>query len=73
MSPLRGSTGGHGGAHCAGLLRLGGATPCPRSGDRRRRPLASGPGSIHGPERDGMGRRHLLLRSSHASEGGGGT
>ena len=55
------------------MPRLGGIPPCPRGGYRRRRTLASGPGGSHGPEQGGMGCSHLLLRSSHAGEGGGGT
>ena len=62
-----------GGAHGGGVPCLGGAPPCPRGGDRRRRPLAPRTGRSHGARRPGgVGGRHLLLRSSDASEGGGG-
>ncbi|PZC87347.1 hypothetical protein B5X24_HaOG201583 [Helicoverpa armigera] len=64
---------GHGGPHSPGVPCVGRAPPGTRRGFRRRRPLASGPGSGHGPGREGMGCRCLLLRSSHAREGGGGT
>ena len=71
MSPLRRSPGGHSRAYGAGLPRLGGAPTCPHGGDRRR-PLAPSTGRGHAAGRDGVGSGRLLLRSSHAREGGGG-
>ena len=69
VSPMCGPPGGHG----RGVPRLGGATPGPCRDDRRRRHLARGPVGGHGAGRSGgVGSRHLLLRSSDASEGGGG-
>ena len=45
--------------------------PCPSGGDRRQRRLP-GPGPDHVAEWGSIRLRHLLLRSSTASEGGGG-
>ena len=59
-------------AYGEGVSRLGRAPPCPCGGDRRWRPLAPSPGGgngAHGPE--GVGSPHLLMRSGHASVGGG--
>ena len=56
--------------HMVEVPRMGGAPPCHPRGDRRRRPVASGLGRAHGAGRcGGVGSRHLLLRSSYASEG----
>ncbi|KAJ8726139.1 hypothetical protein PYW07_000837 [Mythimna separata] len=70
VSPLCGPPGGHGGTHGRGVPRFGRAQLCPCGGYRRRRPLAPGPGSGHGPERGGVACGRLLLRSSNAREGG---
>lgn len=45
------------------LATIGGGNLC----------FSAGPGPNHGPEREGMGNSHLLLRISNASVGGDGT